>query len=228
MGILDGLVAQRLWTAAKEMVAAFTEPNLGWDVPPDLLVGLLVFGVFLVVAGTAFAVQGRGRFVRAVALAAGVAVAGWILFGGMAKVATFFVVVMLVLKFLGGVTMILGIFRSFWGPAAVLAAIMLAATGVVEARLLAFGLAIVASVLGALSLFRKAEEFSPGRKGSRWNRCTAVGWVACLLAAGMLRADGLAAYGKDFKTAGMVVGGAILLLLPRALGRGVKVKLGGK
>ncbi len=228
MGLVDNVVANRLWTTAKEMVLAFMEPNLGWDVPADVLVALLVFGVFLVVAGAAFAVQGRGKFVRMTAIAAGVSVAGWVFFGGMKEVAAFFVVILLVLKFLGGVTMILGMFRSFWGPAAVLAAVMLAATGVADARLLAFGLAVAASVLGAFSLFRKAEEFSPGRKGSRWNRCTAVGWTACLLAAGMLSNDGMAAHGKDFKLAGMIVGGAVLFLLPRTLGRRVKVKLGGK
>ena len=228
MGLIDGVVAQRLWTAAKEMVHAFTQPDLGWNVPADVQVGILVFGVFLVVAGAAFAAQGRGTFVRMSAVAAAVSVAGWVFFGGMDEVATFFVVILLVLKFLGGVTMILGIFRSLWGPAAVLVAVMLAATGVVDPQPLAFALAVLASLLGAFSLFKRAEEFSPGRRGSRWNRCTAVGWTACLLAAGMLRSDGLAGYGKDFKMAGMVVGAAILFLLPRTLGRGVKVKLGGK
>jgi hypothetical protein len=223
---VDGDFLRRLWSVAREMVLAFMEPDLGWEVPPDALVGVLVFGVFLLVAGSAFAVQGRGRFLRMAAVAAGVSLAGWVLFGGMGKVATFFVVVLLLLKFLGGVTLVLGMFRSFWGPAVVLAAVLLGALGLVEVRLLAFVLAVLASLLGAWSLLQKAEEFSPGKRGSRWNRCTAVGWVCCLLAAGMLRSDGLAAHGDDFKLAGVVVGIAVLLLLPRSAGKKVRVKVG--
>lgn len=228
MGLLDGLVAARLWSATKEMLRAFLAPDLGLDVPPDLLVGLLVFGVFLVVAGTAFAHRGKGAFARVAALGAGVALAGWVLFGGTGDVATFFVVILLVLKFLGGVTLVLGIFRSFWVPAALLLAIMLAATGTLPAAPLALGLGVFASLLGALSLLRRAEDFSPGRRGSRWNRRTAVGWVVCLLVAGMLRQEGLGAHGKDFKLAGMVVGGALLFLFPGMVGAGVKVRLAKK
>jgi len=188
-------------------------PDLPFEVPPDFLVGFLVFGVFLVVAGTAFAAKGGGTLWKTLAVGAGVAVAGWVFFGGRSEVATFFVVVLLVLKFLGGVTFVLGLFRSWWVLAAILAAIMLAATGTVDAGLLGTGLGILASFLGALSLYRKAAEFSPGRRGSRWNRRTAVGWVVCLFAASMLpAAEGLASHGREFKLTGMAVGLGLVLL----------------
>jgi hypothetical protein len=226
--LLDGLVAWRLWAALQEMARAWLDPDLGFRTPPGVLVGILVFGVFLVVAGMVLAAPEKGRFGRILGLAGGAALAGWVFFGGRADVSTFFVVILLVLKFLDGVTFVLGMFRSFWGAAAVLVAVVLASTGVVEARHLAFALSILASLLGALSLLRKAEEFSPGKKGSRWNRRTAVGWVACLFAAGMLESRGLAAHGRDFKIAGIVVGAAVLLLAPSMFGAGVRVKLARK
>ena len=226
--VLDGLVASRLWEALKEMAQAYLNPDLGFRTPPGVLVGVLVFGVFLVVAGTVFSAQEKGRFGTVLGLAAGAALAGWVFFGGTAEVSNFFVVILLVLKFLGGVTFVLGMFRSFWGAAAVLLAVMLAAMGLVEAAHLALALSVLASLLGALSLLGKAEEFSPGKRGSRWNRRTAVGWVACLLAAGMLEERGLATYGRDFKIAGMVVGAAVLALAPSMFGGGVRVKLSKK
>jgi len=212
VGLFDSIVAGRLWSAAKEMVRAFWEPRLPFETPPGVVVPLLVFGVFLVVAGTVFAAAGKGGFARAAALAAGAAGAGWILWGGAGEVATFFQVLLLVLKFLGGITLVVGLTRSFWVPALLLAAVMLAATGTVDAGLLGTVLGLLASFLGALSLFRRGEELSPGRKGSRWNRRTALGWVACLLAAGMLDTGGPGAYGKHFRIAGMVVGAGVLVL----------------
>ncbi len=223
--LLDGLTAARLWSAAREMIRAWLHPDLGVRIPPDLVVGALVFGVFLVVAGTAFAAKGKGKLAVAAAVAAGLSLAGWVFFGGGKEVATFFVVILLLLKFLGGVTLVLGLLRSFWGPAAVLLAVVLAATGVAGPDPVALGLSVLASFLGALSLLQRAEEFSPGRKGSRWNRRTAAGWVACLLAAGVLEDRGLAAWGGEFRIAGVVVGTALLLLHPALLGSGVRVKV---
>lgn len=226
--LFDAFVASRLWSAAKAMVHAWLHPDLGFRVPPDAVVGTLVFGVFLVVAGTAFAAKGKGKLALVLALAAGTALAGWILWGGMREVSAFFVVILLLLKFLGGVTLVLGLFRSLWGPAAVLAAVILAATGAAPAETLAFALSVLASFLGALSLFRKAEELSPGRKGSRWNRRTAVGWVACLLAVSVLEERGLAVWGGEFRIAGVIVGVALLVLHPGFLGGGVLVKVARK
>ena len=223
--LFDNPVASRLWEATKEMVHAYLHPDLGFRTPPGVLVGILVFGVFLVVAGTVFSTEGKGKFFTVLGFAAGAALAGWVFFGGTQEVSTFFVVILLVLKFLGGVTFVLGLFRSFWSAAAILVAVVLAATGAAPAAPLALALSLLASFLGALSLLHRAEEFSPGKRGSSWNRRTAVGWVACLMAAGLLDEQGLAAFGRDFRLAGMVVGAGILILSPRMFGGGVKVKL---
>lgn len=204
-----------LWPAAKEILRSFVMPDLGIRVSADLLTILLVFGVFLVVAGSLAASFAKGRAWAAVALAAGAATAGWVLFGGRHEGANFFVVITLVLGFLGGMTFVVGFFKTPWIPLALLVCILLAATGLVEAGILGLLLTLASSVLGAWSLFRRFEEYSPGRKGSRWNRRSAWGWVVCLLASGMLEAPGLGSFGRDFKIAGMVAGGAMLLLLRR-------------
>lgn len=224
--LLDGLVALKLWNATKAVVGAFYAAEPPWVVPQTWLVPLLVAGAFLVVAGTAFASHGKGKFWTLFGCAAGAAVGAWIFMGGSREISTFFVVILLVLKFLGGVTFVLGIFRSFWIPAAFLLAVILGATAVVDPAISGRVLGVAASVLGVYSLMKKAEEFSPGRKGSTWNRRTSVGWVICLLAAGMLEASGLGAHGGSFKLAGMVIGAALVVLSPSLMGSGVQVKLG--
>ena len=96
------------------------------------------------------------------------------------------------------------------------------AAGWVDARLLGTIIAMAGSVLGAWSLFRKFEGMSPGRKGSRWNQRTAAGWAICLLAATALEGDGLAGWRGQFKFAGILVGGVLLLLMPKALPKAAK------
>ena len=209
----------RLWPATKAMVRAFYAPRLGLEVPASVLTGLLVFGVFLVAAGMVMAASGKGKLWTAAAVAAGLALAGWALAGGRHEVTTFFVVVMLILAFLGGMTFLVGLLRTPWIPLGLALCILLAATGLVDARWLAAGLSVAASFLGAWSLLGKFESLSPGRKGSRWNRRTAVGWVLCLLVSGTLEAPGLASYAGDFKVAGMVVGAGLLLMMPRTARR---------
>ncbi|MHC4820287.1 MAG: hypothetical protein ACYTDX_01035 [Planctomycetota bacterium] len=224
---LSGLPA-RLVDATKDLVHAFLHPDTGVSLHPDVVVALLVFGVILVVSGTVQSTAGkkRSKFWWMMGIAAGVSLAGWVLFGGQDEVATFFVILLLVLKFLGGITFVLGLFRSIWVIVLVVAAIIAAAMGWVPVAPLGQAIGILASFLGAWSLFKKAEEFSPGRKGSRWNRRTAVGWVVCLLAAAVLEPSGLGKYGTQFKLAGMAVGVAVSLLLPKFFGRGgVKVRL---
>lgn len=204
-----------LWPAARAILRAFVFPNTGLEVPAWLLTALLVAGVFLVVAGSLSAAFAKGKVFATVALAAGAGVAAWVLMGGRHDVAGFFVVITLVLGFLGGITFVIGFFRTPWIALGLLLCIVVAAAGLVSASLLGRLLALAASVLGAWSLYRKFESYSPGRKGSRWNQRSAAGWVVCLLASSVLEAPGLGAYGKDFKIAGMVVGCAALLLFPR-------------
>lgn len=207
--------AGELWTAAKEILRAFVFPDKRIDVPVWLLTSLLVAGVFLVVAGSISAAFGNRKVLATVALAAGAGVAAWVLFGGRRDVAGFFVVITLVLGFLGGITFVVGFFRTPWVALGLALCIVVAAAGIVPASLLGLLLSLAASVLGAWSLYRKFEGYSPGRKGSRWNQRSAAGWVVCLLVSSMLEAPGLGSYGKDFKIAGMVVGCAAMLLFPR-------------
>ena len=211
-GFVEGL-----WPAAKAIVRSFVFPGTGLEVPAWLLTAVLVAGVFLVVAGsiTAALGQGKGRAWATVGLAAGAGVAAWVLLGGGHEVAGFFVVITLVLGFLGGIAFVVGFFRTPWVALGLALCIVVAAAGLVSASLLGRLLGLAASVLGAWKLYRKFEGYSPGRKGSRWNQRSAVGWTLCLLVSSVLEAPGLGAYGKDFKIAGMVVGAAALLLLPK-------------
>jgi hypothetical protein len=204
-----------LWPAAKAILRSFVFPNTGIEVPAWLLTALLVAGVFLVVAGSISAAMAKGKVFATIALAAGAGVAAWVLMGGRRDVAGFFVVITLVLGFLGGITFVVGFFRTPWVALGLLLCIAVAVAGIVSATLLGTLLGGAASVLGAWSLYRKFEGYSPGRKGSRWNQRTAAGWVVCLLVSSMLEAPGLGSYGKDFKIAGMIVGCAALLLFPR-------------
>ena len=114
-------------------------------------------------------------------------------------------------------TFLVGLVRTPWIPIGLAVAVVLAAAGLVEGGPLGTIISAAASILGAWSLFRRFEGLSPGRRGSRWNQRTAAGWVVCVLAASLLDDEGLAAWGMPFKIAGIVVGGALLLLMPRAL-----------
>jgi len=210
-GFLEGL-----WPAAKAILRAFVFPDFGLEVPAWLLTALLVAGVFLVVAGSLTGALGKGKAYGTLAIAAGIGVAAWVFMAGSHDVAEFFVVITLVLGFLGGIAFVVGFFRTPWVALGLLLCIVVAAAGIVSARLLGTGLSVAASVLGAWSLYRKFEGYSPGRRGSRWNQRTAIGWTLCLLASSMLEAPGLGAHGRNFKIAGMVVGAAALILLPRA------------
>jgi hypothetical protein len=226
MGLFDLIVTGRLWNTARAVIRAFYEPEPLFEISQGFLAAILVAGVFLVVAGAALAASGHGRPWRIAALAVAAGAATWVVLGGMTEVAGFFAVIALLLKFLGGVTLIVGFFRSAWVLALLLAAILVGATGLVPEQPLGQAVSATASFLGALSLFRKAEEFSPGRRGSRWNRATAAGWVLCLFAAGEMQGGSLAAHGGTFKVAGIVVGLGLVLLSPRLLRRGgVKVGL---
>ena len=204
-----------LWPSAMAILRSFVFPNTGIDVPAWLLTSLLVAGVFLVVAGSLSAAFGKGNVLAAVALPAGAGVAAWVVLGGSHEVAGFFVVITLVLGFLGGIAFVVGFFRTPWVALGLALCIVVAAAGLVSASLLGRLLALAASLLGAWSLYRTFEAYSPGRKGSRWNQRSAAGWTVCLLVSSMLEAPGLGSYGKDFKIAGMVVGCAALLLFPR-------------
>jgi hypothetical protein len=208
--------ASSLWPAAKAMFRAFVFPDLGLHPPPWILTPLLVAGVFLVVAGTLAGALGKGRLWVAAACAAGTGVAAWVVLGGRNEVSDFFVVLSLVLGFLGGIAFVVGFLRTPWVPLTLLLCIVLAASGLVAAELLGTGLAVASSVLGIWSLYGKSESWSPGRRGSRWNKRSAAGWVVCLLVSGMVPSGHLAGYGPHFKIAGMVIGGAVLLLFPRA------------
>jgi hypothetical protein len=207
--------ADRLLDSAAAILRAFVFPDLGLSIPAGLLTGLLVGGVILLVLGSLSALLGRGRGWLVVSAAAAAGAAAWVLHGHRHQVAASFVVVQLVLAFAGGATFVLGFFRSPWVPGGLLLAVLLAAGRVVDARLLGALLALVASILGAWSLYRRFEEWSPGRRGSRWNRRSAAGWVLCLLASGALEAPGLASWGPAVKAAGMAAGAAALILLPR-------------
>jgi hypothetical protein len=216
MAPLPASFAADLWPATKAMFQAFVFPSLGFSAPPWVLTPLLVFGVFLVTAGSLAGTLAKGKRWAPVAWAAGAAAAAWVLFGAGTEVAAFFVVITLVLGFLGGIAFVVGFLRTPWVPLALLLCILLAAAGLVPAGVLGTGLAVASSVLGVWSLYRKFEAWSPGRRGSRWNQRSAAGWVVCLLVAGLLEARGLAAYGGHFKIAGMAVGAALLVLLPGA------------
>jgi hypothetical protein len=218
----DSPFLERLPSSAWRVLRAFVAPDAGFTLPAGLVAGLLVAGVFLVGLGLVVASFGKGRAAKVwvpVGVAVGAVLAGWVLTGGRKEVALFFVVVALVLKFLAGVTFLVGFFRTPWIPLGLGLAVVLAAAGWVDAGLLGTAISLAASVLGAWSLYRKFEELSPGRRGSRWNQRTAAGWVVCLLAASLLEARGLAAWGTPVKVAGIVVGAALLLLLPRSLPR---------
>lgn len=212
--VLASFLAQ-LWPATKEMFRSFVFPSLGWSAPAWLLTPLLVFGVLLAAAGSLAGSVAKGKHWAPVAWAGGAAVAAWVFFGGRDEVATFFVILALLLSYLGGIGFVLGCLKSPWVAVAVPVCIVLAATGLVPAGILGTALAVAASVLGILSLYRKFEGLSPGRRGSRWNRRSAAGWVACLLVAGFIEPRGLAVYGPHFKIAGMVVGVGLLLFFPR-------------
>lgn len=204
-----------LWPAAKAIFQSFVFPDTGLEVPAWLLTALLVFGAFLVVAGSIYAAFGKGKVLATVGMAVGAAVAAWVVMGGRHEVAGFFVVITLVLGFLGGITFVVGFFRTPWVALGLALCIAVAAAGLVSATILGTLLGGAASVLGAWSLYRKFEAYSPGRKGSRWNQRTAGGWTVCLLVSSMLEAPGLGGYGRDFKVTGMIVGAAMLLLFPR-------------
>jgi len=203
-----------LWPAAMAILRAFVFPDRVIDVPASLLTALLVFGVFLVVAGSISAAFGKGRVWPTVALAVGAGVAAWVVLGGSHEVAGFFVVITLVLGFLGGITFVVGFFRTPWVALGLALCVAVAAAGLVPASVLGRVLGLAASILGAWSLYRKFEAYSPGRRGSRWNQRSAVGWTVCLLVSSF-EAPGLGSYGRDFKIAGMIVGAAMLLLFPR-------------
>jgi hypothetical protein len=209
-GFLEGL-----WPSAKAIFRAFVFPDTGLEVPAWLLTALLVAGVFLVVAGSLTGALGKGKVYGTLAMAAGAGVAAWVFMGGRRDVAEFFVVITLVLGFLGGIAFVVGFFRTPWVALGLLLCVFVAAAGIVPARTLGLLLSVAASVLGAWSLYRKFEGYSPGRRGSRWNQRTAIGWTVCLLAASMLEAPGLGSHGRNFKLAGMIVGAAALILLPR-------------
>jgi len=209
-----------LLPAAWDILRAFVVPDLGFRPPAWLVAALLVSGVFLVGLGLVVSSFGKRESAKIwvpVGVAAGAALAGWAMTGGRRDVSTFLVVLALVLKFLGGVTFLVGLVRTPWIPIGLALAVVLAAAGLVEGGPLGTIISAAASILGAWSLFRRFEKMSPGRRGSRWNQRTAAGWVVCVLAASMLEGEGLAAYGKHFKIAGIVVGAVLLLLMPRAL-----------
>jgi hypothetical protein len=222
--LADGF-ASRLLPAAWEILRAFVAPDLGFRPPAALVVACLVSGVFLVGLGLIVASFGKGKRAKIwvpVGVGIGAALAGWALTGGRKDVSNFFVVISLVLSFLGGVTFLAGFLRTPWIPLGLALAVVVAAAGWVGAGLLGTVIGVAASVLGAWSLFRRFEGLSPGRRGSRWNQRTAAGWVICLLAASMLEGEGLAGYGRHFKIAGIVVGCALLLLMPKALPRAAR------
>ncbi len=219
-GLRDLVVADRLWTVTKDILRSFYSPSLPWRPPASVQVGLMVFGVFLLAAGAGLSARGRGWFWKTLAVAGAAALAGWALMGGREDVLGFFAVILLVLRFFGGITLVLGALRSAWVWVLLLLSILVAATGAADPAVLGLGLGALASLLGAWSLYRKAEEISPGKRGSRWNRVTALGWAACLLAAGMLEPRGVGAWGREFQVAGMVVGVALAVLAPSLLRRG--------
>jgi MFS family permease len=201
----------RLLPALGTILRSFVFPDLGLKIPTSILVGLLVCGVALIVMGSLSAALGRGRHWVVFAAAAAAGAAGWVLFRGRQEAATFFVVVQLLLAFVGGAAFVWGFLESPWVPGGLLLAVLFAAAGLVSAALLGTVLAVIASLLGIRSLLAKAEEWSPGRRGSRWNRRSAAGWVVALLSAGALEAGGLASWGATFKIAGMAAGVALLL-----------------
>src|SRR5688572_9173322 len=102
MGLFDMIVSLRLWNTTKEMVRAFYEPSPLLSIPAGLGAAALVAGVFLVVGGAALAAAKHGRMWRLSAVATAAAIATWVIFGGGTKVAGFFSVILLLLKFLGG------------------------------------------------------------------------------------------------------------------------------
>ena len=210
----------RLVPSAIEILRAFVSPDLGVTLPAGLVTGLLIGGVFLAATGMVVASFGKGKRAKIwvpVGVAVGGILAGWALTGGRKDVSNFFVVIGLVLSFLGGLTFLVGLLRSPWIPLGLAVAIVVAAAGLVDAGLLGTLIGMAGSVLGAWSLFRKFEKMGPGRKGSRWNQRTAAGWAVCLLAASTLEGEGLAGWGGHFKFAGILVGGVLLLMMPKAL-----------
>jgi hypothetical protein len=206
----------RFWEAAKAILRAFVFPDAGWTVAPEVLTAVLVVGLFLLVTGALAAAYGGNAIRIGLASAAAAGIAAWAFAGGRREVLGFFTVITLVLGFLGGMTFVLGFVRTPWVALGLALCILLAGLGVVEARLLGTLLAFASSLLGAWSLYKRFETYSPGRRGSRWNRASAAGWTLCLLAATALDAPGLGLHRSDFKGAGMVVGAALLLLFPRA------------
>lgn len=217
---LTGDFGSRLVPSAIEILRAFVSPDLGVTLPAGLVTGLLIGGVFLAATGMVVASFGKGKRAKIwvpVGVAVGGLLAGWALTGGRKDVSNFFVVIGLVLSFLGGLTFLVGLLRSPWVPLGLAVAIVVAAAGLVDAGLLGTLIGMAGSVLGAWSLFRKFEKMGPGRKGSRWNQRTAAGWAVCLLAASTLEGEGLAGWGGHFKFAGILVGGVLLLMMPKAL-----------
>ena len=217
--------ASRLFPSAIEIFRGFVSPGLGFTLPAGIVTGLLIGGVFLAATGMIVASFGKGKRAKIwvpVGIAVGGILAGWALTGGRKDVSNFFVVIALVLSFLGGLTFLVGFIRTPWIPLGLAFAIVVAAAGLVDARLLGTIIAVAGSLLGAWSLFRKFEKMGPGRKGSRWNQRTAAGWAICLLAATTLEGDGLAGWGGHFKFAGILVGGVLLLLMPKALPKPAK------
>ncbi len=220
LSAVDRAFLDALGRTAVDMIRAFYAAGPAFPVPQTWLLPVMVGGVFLVVAGTAFATAGKGRFWAVLGLAAAAGLAAWVFTGGTPQTLEFLSILLLILAFLGGVTFVFGLLRTVWVPALLLLCIVLAASGLADASLLGRGLGVLASFLGALSLFRKAEEFSPGKTGSRWNRRVAAGWVACLLAASLMDGAGLGALSGRFKLAGIVVGVATVIVYPSLLRRG--------
>ncbi|HEU4394737.1 MAG TPA: hypothetical protein VFS92_04165 [Planctomycetota bacterium] len=222
---LAGDFGSRLVPSAIEILRAFVSPSLGFRLPAGLVTGLLIGGVFLVGTGMVVAAFGKRDSAKIwvpVGVAVGGILAGWALTGGRREVSTFFVVLALLLKFLGGLTFLVGLVRTPWIPISLVVAIVVGAAGWVSTTLLGTLVAAGASLLGAWSLFSRFERLSPGRRGSRWNQRTAAGWAVCLLAASTLEGEGLAGWGSHVKLAGIVVGGALLLLMPKALPKPAK------
>jgi hypothetical protein len=215
-----GDFGSRLVPAALEIVKAFLSPDLGFSLPAGLVAGLLVGGVFLLGTGMVVASFGKRESAKVwvpIGVTVGGVLAGWALTGGRKDVSNFFVVISLVLSFLGGLTFLVGLVRSPWVPISLAVAIVVGAAGLVSTTLLGTIIAAAGSITGAWSLFRKFEKMGPGRKGSRWNQRTAAGWAVCLLAASTLEGEGLAGWGGHFKFAGILVGGVLLLMMPKAL-----------
>ena len=126
----------RLGPSIAEILRGFVSPGIGFKLPAGLVTGLLVGGVFLAATGMVVASFGKGKRAKIwvpVGVAVGGILAGWALTAGRKDVSNFFVVIALVLSFLGGLTFLVGLLRTPWIPLGLALAVVVSAAGWVDA-----------------------------------------------------------------------------------------------